>query len=319
MPADKRAPAQRVLPNTRFAAILSTLAVVLASPISAQDSSWAQDPWADKSSPLHSIEWTDGGRQVDIGNVAEFTIPNRCRYTDAKGARDFLLMTQNIPSERVQGLLLCPANLGDDEPWFVLFSFDPSGYVKDDEGKKLDGAKILGTIREGTARANEVRKERGWGEMVIDGWVRAPYYDPSTHNLTWSIRGHSTLDSDGASVNHSVRLLGRKGVLHADLVASPEQMTNTVAVFDSVIASTAFLSGHKYSEWRKGDKVAAYGLTALVVGGAGVAAVKLGLFGKIGVMFAKLFAKLGKLVLVALAGVAAALKKIFSRKREATA
>jgi uncharacterized membrane-anchored protein len=93
-------------------------------------------------------------------------------------------------------------------------------------------------------------------------------------------------------------------------------MVNAVPVFDTLIASASFQRGQRYSEWRKGDKVAAYGLTALVVGGAGVAAVKLGLFGKLAAIFAKALAKLGKLILVAVAGVLAVLKKLFSRKRE---
>jgi uncharacterized membrane-anchored protein len=314
MTCDTRAPGRRIPLNAAFVGLLTTLAGLSASPLSAQD---AQDPWADKDSPLHSIEWTDGERQVDIGNIGEFTIPAGCRFADAKGARDFLLMTQNIPSGREQGVLLCRGSAVAEQPWFVVFSFDASGYVRDDEGKKLDAGKILATLREGTARANKVRKAQGWDELIVDGWVRAPYYDPSTHNLTWSVRGHSA--SDGASVNHSVRLLGRRGVLHADLVAAPEQLEAIIGTFDGVIASTSFFPGQKYSEWRKGDKVAAYGLTALVVGGAGVAAVKLGLFGKIGVFFAKLLAKLGKLIYVALAAVVAGLRSLFRRKREATA
>jgi uncharacterized membrane-anchored protein len=313
MVPNRCAPARRVPRNAALIAILATLAGASASRLSAQEEQ--QDPWA-KDSPLHSIEWTDGEKQVDIGNYAEFTIPAGCRFADDKGARDFLLMTQNIPSGREQGVLVCGGSAG--EPlWFVVFSFDPSGYVRDDEGKKLDANKILATIREGTERANKVRKSQGWDELIVDGWVRAPHYDPSTNNLTWSIRGHS--GEDDASVNHSVRLLGRRGVLHADLVSAPEQLDSIIGKFDGVIASTSFLPGQKYSEWRKGDKVAKYGLTALVVGGAGVAAVKFGLFGKIGVFFAKLLAKLGKLVYVAIVGVLAAIKSLFRRRREATA
>jgi uncharacterized membrane-anchored protein len=304
-------------PRAQTAALgIVTLLLLATSPISAQDSSWAQDPWADKDSPLHRIKWTDGGQEGEIGSVAYFAIPAQCRYTDGDGAREFLSMSQNIPSGNEQGLLLCPAKMGEAFPWFVVFTFDESGYVRDDEGKKLDSAKILATIRKGTEQANKVRKANGWDELFIDGWVRAPYYDATTNNLTWSIRGRST---DGASVNHSVRLLGRRGVLKADLVAGPEQMVNAVPVFDSLIATASFQRGQRYSEWRKGDKVAAYGLSALVVGGAGVAAVKLGLFGKLAAVFAKLFAKLGKLIIVAVAGVLAAAKKLFSRRKEATA
>lgn len=304
-------------PRVHSAALGLLAALTLsASPLVAQDSTWAQDPWGDPESPLHRIKWTDGGQEGDIGSVAYFSIPAQCRYTDGDGAREFLSMSENIPSGSEQGLLLCPAKLGEKFPWFIVFTFDETGYVKDDEGKKLDGEKILGTIRRGTEQANKVRKENGWDELFVDGWVRAPHYDPSTNNLTWSIKGHS---KDGESVNHSVRLLGRRGVLKADLVAGPEQMVSAVAVFDSLIATASFNRGHRYSEWRDGDKVAKYGLTALVVGGAGVAAVKLGLFGKLAAVFAKLFAKLGKLIIVAIAGLLAGLKKAFTRRKEATA
>ena len=40
------------------------------------------------------------------------------------------------------------------------------------------------------------------------------------------------------------------------------------------------LPGQAYSDWRSGDKVAKYGLTALIVGGAAAAAVKTGLLFK---------------------------------------
>jgi uncharacterized membrane-anchored protein len=309
------APTKRaVVRGASLDAVLIGLLATLtgASPLSAQ-----QDPWADKSSPLHSLEWTDGDKQADIGNYAEFTIPSNCRFTDAKGARDFLMMTENVPTGREQGVLLCRGTTAAEHPWFVVFSFNPSGYVRDDEGKTLDADKILATIRKGTEQANKVRRQQGWDELTVDGWVRAPHYSSSTNNLTWSIRGHS--GSNDASVNHSVRLLGRRGVLHADLVAGPDQLDAVVGTFDAMIASTTFLPGQKYSEWRKGDKVAAYGLTALVVGGAGVAAVKFGLFGKIGAFFAKLLAKLGKLVYVAVVAVLAGIRSLFSRKRQATA
>jgi uncharacterized membrane-anchored protein len=47
------------------------------------------------------------------------------------------------------------------------------------------------------------------------------------------------------------------------------------------------VSGQKYSEFKSGDKVAAYGLSALVLGGAGVMAAKMGLFAKLGVILGK--------------------------------
>jgi uncharacterized membrane-anchored protein len=320
MAINTRALVRRVLRSAASLGLFATLAVAPTSNLA------AQEEVVDGRTLFNRIEWVFGEKEVDIGNVAEFMVPAGCRYTDVAGARTFLLLTQNPPNGREQGLLLCgdivtdtssSASATGQKPWFVVFSFDASGYVRDDDKKELDAARILAAIRAGTAAANELRKQEGWEVLTIDGWVRPPYYDSATHNLTWSTK--ASTPSDGASVNHSVRLLGRRGVLHADLVSDPEQLDAIVGTFDGVIGSTKFLPGHKYSEWRKGDKVAAYGLTALVAGGAGVAASKLGLFGKIGKFFVLLFAKMGKLLIAAVFGVAAGIKALFRKKREATA
>jgi len=69
-----------------------------------------------------------------------------------------------------------------------------------------------------------------------------------------------------------------------------------------MIAGYTYTPGHKYAEWRSGDKVAAYGLTALVAGGAGVALVKSGLL-----------VKFWKLIVVGIAALVGALKKLWSR------
>jgi uncharacterized membrane-anchored protein len=146
--------------------------------------------------------------------------------------------------------------------------------------------------------------------MTVEGWVRPPHYDEHTNNLTWSLSGRST---DGTtSVNHSVRLLGRGGVLKAELVIDPGQLAAGVADFDGVMASTTFVPGQRYAEWREGDKVAEYGLTALVAGGVGAAAVKTGLLGKLG----KLVAVGWKLLVGAFVLLGGALKSLFTRRRE---
>jgi uncharacterized membrane-anchored protein len=59
--------------------------------------------------------------------------------------------------------------------------------------------------------------------------------------------------------------------------------------------------------------VAEYGLVALVAGGAGAAAVKVGLFASL----AKVIAKGGKAVILLLIGLGAGLKKMFTRAEPA--
>ena len=95
-----------------------------------------------------------------------------------------------------------------------------------DEDRALDADAILSSIRAGTEQANKVRRERGWATLEVVGWQQQPFYDPLTKNLTWSIKGNS--DGD-LSINHSTRLLGRRGVLKVNLVLSPEDVASAMA------------------------------------------------------------------------------------------
>ena len=261
---------------------------------------------------FNSIGWTNSG-VGQLGEIARLDIPEGCRFTDARGAKKFLEMTQNPTSGAEVGALQCetptPGDPTDPEMWFVIFEYDKSGYVKDEEKATLDADKILATLREGQEYGNEERRERGWEELTIGGWVRPPYYDEETNNLTWAV---AVVASEDTSVNHSVRLLGREGVLKADLVSDPGGFELALPTFDAVIGTTAFVPGKTYAEWRDGDKVAKYGLTALVAGGAGAAAVKLGLFGKLW----KVIVGFAKFIIIGVIAAGAWLKNLFTKKSE---
>ena len=298
------------LATSRQAASIVPFALLLSAAVATETS--AQDRER-RQEIFSSIEWSDAGGTGKLGKVASLDIPEGCRFTDARGAKKFMEATENTPSGAEVGALSCetatPGNPADPQRWFVIFEYDASGYVKDNEKASLDAAKILASLREGQNEGNVERRRRGWEELEIGGWVRPPYYDEETNNLTWAV---SVLASGDTSVNHSVRLLGRGGVIKADLVSDPAGFELALPTFDGVIENTTFVPGQKYAEWRDGDKVAKYGLTALVAGGAGAAAVKLGLFGKLW----KLLLASAKLVVVALVAVGAWIKKLFTGKSD---
>jgi uncharacterized membrane-anchored protein len=254
------------------------------------------------------IKWQDGPSTGILGLHADLGVPSYCKFGDSDGAKVFLRATGNIPSGREVGVLLCDPKR-DSSYWFVVFDFDESGYVKDDEKATLDAAKILKTLQEGQIQGNAARRRQGLDELEIVGWERPPYYDTVTNNLTWSVRVRSKTD-ESVSINHSVRLLGRRGVMNVDLVADPEDMATAVVAFDSALTEFSYFSGQSYAEWKPGDKVAEYGLTALVAGGAGLAAAKLGLFGKAWKFLLGVLVALKKFVIVLLLGIAAMFKKI---------
>jgi uncharacterized membrane-anchored protein len=244
------------------------------------------------------IVWQDGPIDGKLGDVAAIKVPEGFRFADAAGARKFLELTQNPASGRELGVLLSP-QAKDNEFWFVIFEFEESGYVKDDEKDSIDAGKLLATIQDGNKNANEERRKRGWDTLDVVGWEQKPFYDPESHNLSWSIRGRT---KEGDVINYSTRLLGRRGVLQADMVLSPGQLQTQIPVFRTTIGGLGFTSGNRYAEFRAGDKIAKYGLTALIAGGAGAIAAKSGLL-----------AKLWKLILVGLLAAGAALKRLWAR------
>ena len=128
------------------------------------------------------IDWQSGSSTGMLGLIAEQGVPEYCKFADKKGAKTFLEATGNIPSGRELGILLCDPK-ADSSYWFVVFDWEESGYVKDDEKASLDAAKILKTLQEGQEAANSERRSRGLDELLVTGWERQPYYDTLTNNL----------------------------------------------------------------------------------------------------------------------------------------
>jgi len=262
------------------------------------------------------IPWQEEGSAGRISSVAEVTVPAGCKYTGRAGVPAVLEATHNLPDEAVAGILVCQTP-DSASIWFVMYKYDPSGLVRDTDKDALDADKLLASIKEDTDQSNDERERRGWDKMYVTGWITPPFYDQTTHNLTWALEG---ISSDGeSSANRSVRLLGRGGVVSAELVADAAQLANIVPAFDKVVEATHFVAGQTYSEWRQGDKVASYGLVALIAGGAGIAATKVGLFGKLGKLVIAAALALKKLVIAAVLGIVAFFKRIFGKKKKTTA
>jgi uncharacterized membrane-anchored protein len=190
-----------------------------------------------------------------------------------------------------------------DLTWFSVF-FESSGYVQDDE--KIDPDSLLEILKKNNVAGNEERKKRGLETLVLEGWYVAPHYDIQTKRLEWGTKLRP--ESGGITVNYTIRLLGRSGVMSVILVSNPTSLDNDVKSFKAALAGFDFNTGEKYSEFRSGDKVAEYGLAALIVGGAAAAAAKSGAF-----KFLGKFISIG--IIGGLAAAWAAARAFFSRKQ----
>lgn len=114
----------------------------------------------------------------------------------------------------------------------------------------------------------------------------------------------------GETLNYDIRMLGRKGVLELNAIAPMDQLPTIDAQTPQILGMVDFKEGNRYADFDpKVDKVATYGLAALVAGGALAAAAKLG-FLKIlwiGILAAKKFVIIGVVAIVAF------FKKLFNR------
>jgi uncharacterized membrane-anchored protein len=254
-------------------------------------------PAQDNTSAVEGLDWHYGPKEIKMEDIAEVRVPAKFVFLNGDDTRKLMEAMGNISTDTEVGLL-APEELN----WFIVFEFSEVGYVKDDEKDALDSEAILQSLQEGNQEANKIRQKRGFPPLNLLGWEAEPSYNETTHNLEWATRLQS--GQEGISINHNVRLLGRKGVMSATLVAAPEDYEGTLPEMDSCLENYAFLPGQKYEEFRQGDTVAKYGLTALVVGGAAAVAAKTGLL-----------KHLWKLIVLAFGAIAAFFKRIFGKKQ----
>jgi len=216
-------------------------------------------------------------------------------FLDGPNTRKFLELNQNPGRDNHYTLTSERSN------WFAVFSFNDSGYVKDDE--KLDPADLLKSLQEGDGPGNEERKRLGMPPLHTDGWHVPPHYDARSRRLEWGLR----LRSDrGSVVNYTIRILGRRGVMQATLVSDPQDLDRDIVAFKAALGGFDFVAGERYAEFKAGDRVAEYGLAALVLGGAAVVATKTG--------FLKAFWKLIVIGVIAFGGTVAAFLRRFFRR-----
>ncbi|WUQ90862.1 DUF2167 domain-containing protein [Acinetobacter guillouiae] len=143
-----------------------------------------------------------------------------------------------------------------DDSWWATFDFEPSGYVKDDE--KIDADALLKELKSYDEAANAERVRLGLDKLYTDSWAVPPKYDPASKHLEWAlkVRGEDNMET----INYTVRLLGRTGVMSATLVSDPENLDRNIQAFKNSIKGFQYNSGERYTEFQAGDKVAEFSM-----------------------------------------------------------
>lgn len=230
---------------------------------------WASPKKTDN--PIAKLGWSFGPRIEHILGIATIGTRRDEGFLGESDTEEFLKLSGNIPYKNENIL----ASWSKGKNWWTVFIFDPSGYVKDNE--RIDPDELLSQIRAADESANERRVGLGLKRLYTIGWYTPPHYDRATNRLEWGIR----IQEEGGeeNLNYNIRVLGRRGVMHVSLVSDAQSLDSDLRDLKTDLSSFSFDNTEKYAEYRQGDKVAEYGLAALVAGGAAAVAAKKGFFG----------------------------------------
>jgi uncharacterized membrane-anchored protein len=224
-------------------------------------------------------------------------------FLDKDETRRVLVDVWGNPPDAADGVLgmVIPKGGTPYSAWGAVVTFEKTDYVSDDDAATANYDSYVTEIQKGEKDDNEKRKKDGYATMHLVGWAQPPSYDKAHHYLIWA----RDIQFSGASVdtlNYDIRLLGRRGVLSLNMVATLPELAGIRTQAEQLAAAGQYNSGARYEDYQKGDAKAAYGLAGLVAAGLGLAAAKkLGLlaiilaFGKKGIVLVlAAFAAIGR-------------------------
>ena len=251
---------------------------------------------------------TRGPSDVALIDQASLKLPaNYFFIPKAEGARVLRALGNVVSDTNLMGLVVGERQ-GDR--WIVVIRYAKEGYIKDDDARNWNAAELLQTIRDGVDATNKDRAARGFAEMQVIGWVEPPVYDATSHRLVWSVLAKDKDQPDGApkNINYNTYALGRDGYFSLNLLSSSDRIANEKSAAHELLADLSYNAGKRYEDFSATtDRIAEYGLAALI---GGIAVKKLGLLALAGASVLKF----AKLILFGVAAVGAVVMKLFRRK-----
>jgi uncharacterized membrane-anchored protein len=252
-----------------------------------------------------------GPATVPLRDEADLQLPDHFGFIPQKEAAEAMKLMGNRTGPDFLGMIvpLSAESGAHNGSWFISLQYDPAGYIKDDDAKHWDAGKLLQTLQDGTEAANADRERLGIPPIAVTRWVQSPTYESGSHRLVWSAEAKR---KDGAdtdpTINYNTYVLGREGYISLNLITSASGVDHDKVAAGDLLSGVDFKSGKRYGDFNSStDKVAAYGLAALV---AGVAAKKLGLLA----LLAATILKFAKVIAIAVAAFGAGIVRWFKSR-----
>lgn len=231
---------------------------------------------------LASLHYRSGEISVPQAG-ARFRLGSGFRYLEQDDARKVLeQLWGNPPDTDVLGMVVPTAQpLESDDSWAVVVTYSDDGYVSDEDAAKTDYDKLLKEMKSGAEDENEARRKAGYETVALVGWAVPPRYDSASKKLYWA----KELDFEGSkqhTLNYDIRVLGRRGYLSLNAVSGMSELATVQSGMQQLLPMTEFDTGSRYADYdASSDKLAAYGIAALIGGGI---AAKSGLLAKLGLL-----------------------------------
>ncbi|MBP6023553.1 DUF2167 domain-containing protein [Ferruginibacter sp.] len=251
----------------------------------------------------------EAGNIVLTGGVAKLNVPAGFKFLNPEQSNYVLTeLWGNPPQTGILGMLF-PESSGPfgEKSYAFIITYDASGYVKDDDADKIDYDDLLKEIQKDEIEDNKTRVAQGYGAINMVGWASKPFYDKTNKVLHWA-KNLNFAGADENTLNYEVRILGRKGVLSMNAVATMNELDSVKKDINKVLAMPSFTDGNTYKDFdSKTDNVAAWTIGGLV---AGKVLLKVGFWAIIG----KFFLAGWKFILIGIIAVWAGIKKFFGKK-----
>lgn len=257
-----------------------------------------------------AMNWETNAVTIANGAVS-IKLANGFRFLNAEQSRYILHdLWGNPPREDVLGMIF-PANGGPyaDSSYAFIVTYEEDGYVKDEDADKINYDDMLSDIKKAEPERNAERAKQGYEPFYIMGWAAKPYYDKTNKVLHWAKELKFGTDEDH-TLNYEVRVLGRKGVISLNAIATMNELPLVKANIAEVLKMPAFTDGNKYSDFNSStDKVAEYGIGAIVAGGI---LAKTGVLAGLG----KILIAAWKFIVIGIVAAWAGIKKFFTGKKK---
>lgn len=232
--------------------------------------------------------------------VGKINIPKGFKYLEPVQAERVLVdIWGNPKGENLTLGLLLPDNQGilSQNGYVFNIQYDEIGHVEDDDADDINYDDLLTEMQKETVEENKERQKAGYEPVKIVGWAAKPFYDKDRKILHWA-KEIKFGTSPTNTLNYNVRVLGRKGVLVLNAIATENELPLVQKDINKVLDIVQFNDGYKYDDFDSSvDDVAAWTIGGLV---AGKVLAKVGFFA--------IIAKFGKLIILGLLGFFSAFK-----------